>query len=354
MKNICIDARMALHTGIGTYIRNIIPFIKKSFPTVRVLAHKELVEKCPELKRFDVILTQAPLYSIQEQLELPFKIPSCDIYWTPHYNVPIFPVRARKRIVTIHDIFHWVYGHTLSLPQRIYARGMIKRAATVSDHIITVSEFSSEEIVRCVNVPRDKISVIHNGVDQSLFSQVSENTSPEKYFLFVSTLAPHKNLTRLLRAWNSVIQSHPEWRLLLVGKKVKNVDYLKVFDEFPRLRDHVQLLGSVDSADLPGLYRQAYAAISPSYYEGFGLPPLEAMAMKCPVVVARAASYPEVCGEAALYVNPFDIADIARQICALIEDRTLRQTLIEKGADRACQFSWEKSAQAHIQLMDSL
>ncbi|MBP7074076.1 MAG: glycosyltransferase family 4 protein [Rhabdochlamydiaceae bacterium] len=354
MKEICVDARMGMHSGIGTYIRNILPFLKNAFPSLRVLAPLSLMEVWPELKTFDIIPLKSALYTIQEQMELPLRIPACDLYWTPHYNIPIFPIKAKKRIVTIHDVYHLAYGQTLSLPKRIYAKMMIKSAVAISDHIITVSQFSQDEMIKHTGVSTDKISVIHNGVNTNLFSLHVQNPLPQNYFLFVSTLAPHKNLTRLLRAWNLVIQKHKEWHLALVGKTVKNVEYLKVFEVFPHLRQHVRFLGQVAEKDLPELYQSAYATISPSFYEGFGFAPLEAMAMGCPAVVSSVASYPEVCGNAALYVNPFDIEDMAQKICDLIENPLIRPSLIERGKARVDEFTWEKAAQNHVKVMDEL
>ncbi len=364
MKQICVDARMAFHSGIGTYIRNVLPYLNQAFTSIKVLAPFSMLSQWPELKEYDFIPLKAPLYSIQEQLQLPFCIPSCDLYWTPHYNIPILPIRARKRVVTIHDVYHLVYGHTLSLPKRLYAKVMIKSATLHADRIITGSKFSLDEIVKYTGASSDKISMIHDGVDSGHFStalQTSERERvkalynlPQKYFLFVSTLAPHKNLYRLLKAWNEVINKHCDWFLVLAGKQVKNVDYLKVLDAYPALKTKVQILGQVADKDLQVLYKEAYASITPSLYEGFGLPPLEAMATDCPAIVSETASLPEVCGDAALYVNPLDEKDIAAQICILIEDLELRQHLIQKGRERIKLFRWEKTAQEHIKMMDSL
>ena len=364
MKEICVDARMAFHSGIGTYIRNILPHLNDAFTALRVLAPFSLINQWPELMRYDLIPLSAPLYSIQEQLQLPRSIPSCDLFWTPHYNIPIFPIRARKRVVTIHDVYHWAYGATLSLPKRLYAKVMIKSATLHADRIITGSKFSLNEIVKYTGANSKKISMIHDGVDSGYFSaplpyseidrvKVLYNL-PKNYFLFVSTLAPHKNLSRLLKAWNEVIDKHSDWFLVLAGKQVKNVDYLKVLDAYPHLKSRVQFLGHVEDKDLPVLYKEAYASITPSLYEGFGLPPLEAMATGCPAIVSQAASLPEVCGDAALYVNPMDEKDIAEQICNLIKNLELHQRLSEKGRERVKLFSWEKTAQEHIKVMDSL
>jgi glycosyltransferase involved in cell wall biosynthesis len=343
MKEICIDARMAFHSGIGTYIRNLLPYLKRAFPSIRVLAPLSFIQKWPELKDYEIIPVEASIYSVKEQWHLPLRVPSCDLFWSPHYNAPLSPLRAKKRLVTIHDVYH--LRGPFSWKERLYAKMMIKNAAFQSDHIITVSQFSLGEIHRETGVAREKITVIPNGVDQNLFSKQSQQP-PENYFIYVGTLAPHKNLSRLFKAWDLVLQKHAGWRLIVVGKRGKNFD-----GPIPQTIQH---LDSVEDQDLPSLYQKAYGMVYPSLYEGFGLPPLEAMCMECPTIVSHAASLPEVCGDASLYVDPFSEHDIAQKICTLIENPSLRQTLIKKGRQRIDLFSWEKAAQDHISAINRL
>ncbi len=356
MKEICIDARMALHSGIGTYIRNILPYLKKRC-VLRVLAPLSLAEKWPALSTYDVIPLEAPLYSVQEQLRLPLKIPSCDIYWTPHYNIPLLPIRAKKRLVTIHDVYHLAFGHTLDLLKRSYAKVFLTSAAFRSDHIITISQFSKDEIVKYIGVSREKITPILNGVCTDVFctqKTVSSYALPENYFLFVGVLAPHKNLSTLLRAWNLVLQKHSAYHLVLVGKKVKNVDYMKTLKEFPALQSRVMHLENVSNSELPVIYQSAKGFILPSIYEGFGLPPLEAMALKCPTIVSKVGGLPEASSDASLYIDPYNVKDISDKISLLIENRSLRETLIEKGLKRVEECSWEKAALAHLEVINGM
>lgn len=361
MKQICLDARMALHSGIGTYIRSLLPFIRQEFPSLQVLAPLSLVKKWPELGQLNLIPVNAPIYSIQEQLEIPWRVPACDLFWSPHYNIPLAPLRAKKRLVTIHDVYHLVHQGSLGWHKKCYANLMLRQATQRSDHIVTVSYFSRDEIVRTAQALPSKISVIPNGLNSSLFSfpmlsskQVevqSLYSLPEKYMIFVSTLAPHKNLARLLKAWKSVIEKHPDWHLVIVGKRTQYNDDLQVIRQCSSLSRCVHYLGTVAEEDLPALYEKAFALVYPSIYEGFGLPPIEAMSMGCPAIVSKAASLPEACGEAALYIDPYDEQDIAQKICTLIENPTLRQTLIEKGRKRIDRFSWEKAADSHVEII---
>jgi glycosyltransferase involved in cell wall biosynthesis len=341
-KKICIDARMALNAGIGTYIRKLLPFIKRSSLSLQVLAPLSCIEKWPELGTYDLIPVDAPIYSMQEQLELPFKIPSCDLFWSPHYNTPLVPIRAKKRLTTIHDVNHLALGSSLGWLKRGYAKIMIPAAAARADHLITISDFSKRELIKWAKVAEKKVSVIHLAVDRYRFAQ--DMGEANKCFLFVGTLLPHKNLDRLIRAWKRVGERFPKWKLIVAGKRTERA----------KPAHNVHLLGEVEEEHLARLYQGAYAFIAPSIYEGFGLPPLEAMAAGCPTIVSNAASFPEVCGDASLYCDPFDEEDMAQKICTLIENPSLRQTLIDAGRKRVDLFSWEKAANAHMEVIDRL
>jgi len=259
MKEICIDARMAFHSGIGTYIRNIIPMLKNGPFKLRLIVNAEVVKKWPELSTFDLILARAPIYSLAEQVTLPFLVPRCDLFWSPHYNTPVMPLRARKRVVTIHDVYHLAFGQTLSLPKRLYAQTVIKRAAKISDHILTDSKFSKDEIMKYTGTKKEKISAVHLGVDSSFFCPTQEEgflqqlrekyQLPKKYFLFVSNLAPQKNIGRLLQAWDILIKKFPDWKLVLVGKKVKVDAWEFILDQNSLLKSRVLFLGQVDNRD---------------------------------------------------------------------------------------------------------
>lgn len=355
MKEICIDARMAFHSGIGTYIRNIIPRIKKYFK-LRLITHPDLIPEWEEFQQSDLILTSAPIYSIEEQLKFPLLVPKTDLFWSPHYNIPLSPLRAKKRIATIHDVCHLVFGGTHSLPKRLYAKLVLNAAVRMSDHLLTISEFSKEEIVKYTGVSSNKISPIPLGVDHSLFAPSSlflETIQlPEKYFLFVSTLAPHKNVSRLLAAWSLVIQEFPDWKLVLVGKKTQDQEWINDLNRNNFLKTNVVFLEHARMEALPTIYTRAYALIHPSLYEGFGLTPLEAMSCGCPTIVSNAASMPEVCGDSTVYVDPHNVEDIASKMKTLICDQTLRKRLQVKGLQKSQQFSWDKTAEKTMEILD--
>jgi len=362
MKELCIDVRMAFNSGIGTYVRNLVTQLKSGPFKLRLIADAEIVQKWPELKEFELILTTAPVYSIEEQIKLPFLIPRCDLFWSPHYNMPLLPIRAKKKIVTIHDVYHLAYGKTLSLPKLIYAKAVINSAVRLADVVFTDSLFSKEEIVKYTRALREKIFVIPLGVDKDHFKMASSGLDlikqkyqlPERFFLFVSNLAPHKNIERLLLAWNSLANEFVDWKLVLIGRKIKNSGWEKVVDQNPGLKDRLLFLGQIDGQDLPAIYQLAYATVHPSLYEGFGLTPLEAMSCGSPVVVSTAASLPEVCGDSALYVDPYSVEDIARGMRKMILDKVLYTELRESGLKRSQDFNWNATARHHREIIERI
>lgn len=331
MMDLCIDVRMAFSSGIGTYIREIVPFFRESPFQVTLLVHQP---NHPWCKGFKQIVFDAPIYSIQEQIQYPFKIPRCDLFWSPHYNVPLLPIRAKKRIATLHDACHLVFGGKM---EKMYAKRVMGRALHRSDQLITVSEFSKKEIQKYLG--NGRLEVIPIGVNSKRFTRRSYSNEvrkkyqlPERFILFVGNQKPHKNLKGLSRAFSKV--KVPNLKLVLVGNGTQR--------------------GPVADEDLPALYSMAEAFVFPSLYEGFGLPPLEAMSCGCPTVVSKAASMPEVCGDASLYFDPDSDDEIAAAILKVIEQSETRDLLIERGFDRIKQFDWQKCAERHIALFEKV
>lgn len=245
---------------------------------------------------------------------------------------------------------------------------MINLAVKFSDTIITVSDFSKSEIAKRTKVDEEKITVIHNGINTELFKTLDNQQSvdtkdkfglPDKFILFVGNVKPHKNLRRLLMAYevmyNRGLEDH---YLVIAGEKegfiTGDKEIFSIVHNNQDLKERVRFSGYVDNADLPILYNAASVFVFPSLYEGFGLPPLEAMACGCPTVVSNAASLPEVCGDAAYYVDPNDTESISEGMYKILTDNSLRQHLIKKGLERAKLFSWKKSGGDHIKVFEEI
>jgi len=361
-KEVCIDARMLLLGGIGTYIRNLLPGLNAAFQ-LKLIVHPDIVEKEKWLQGYDLIFSSAGIYSIREQIELPMRIPHVDLFFSPHYNIPLAPIRAKRRVVTIHDVFHLAFGSHLQWHERIYAKRIIQQAVGRSHAIITDSAFSASEICKYTHIVADQIIPIHLAVDRNLFQPIVHKDRiaeivqkfrlPKRYFLFVGNLKPHKNLSNLLLA----LKENSDWELVIVGKGhgMKNVDSgIAAYEKLPELHGKVHWHPTVPNDALSVIYQHAEALILPSYYEGFGLPPLEAMSCGCPVIVSNAASLPEVCSSAALYVAPEKPASIASAMKKLTENPELKQKLVQEGYTNLTRFDWGKTVEKHIELFEKV
>jgi glycosyltransferase involved in cell wall biosynthesis len=359
--DVCIDARMAFSSGIGTYIREVVSHFNCS-PFRPVLLVDRLHQ--PWCSQFEQILFSSPIYSVKEQLAFPAKIPRCDLFFSPHYNVPLLPIRAKKRAVMIHDVFHLAFASQLRWYERFYAKYVIDQAVSRSDLILTNSEFSRREICKYTIGARDKIHPISCGVNRHIFQRendphriqkiIQQFLLPSRYFLFVGNLKPHKNLKGLLFAMRKLPS---DVGLVILGKS-EGMNYVdtgvSIYEQFPELKGRVSWISSVTNEHLPVFYQLAEALVFPSYYEGFGLPPLEAMSCGCPVIVSHAASLPEVCGSAALYISPGNPKEISLAMKKIIADGECRKRLIEEGYKNVEKFKWETSVRKHLELFENL
>lgn len=363
-----VDARMLNHSGIGTYIRNLLPGLSSSM-SMHCIVGENGNTIISNFQPGKASKAAAGIYSVKEQLQLPNLIAPCDVFWSPHYNIPVAPIAARRRLVTIHDVFHLAYYNQLSLKQKLYAKLVLSLAVRLSDTIITVSDFSKQEIIKYTGARPDKIQVIHNGVDAARFQATlppqqsalirEKYKLPEKYILYTGLVKAHKNLQRLLQAYRLMLRkaNMQSFHLVLCGKYegfiTGNTD-LPSYIASLGLEGKVTMAGYVDEEDLPHIYQMASLFVFPSLYEGFGFPPLEAMASQCPVVVSRAASLPEVCGDAAVYIDPYSVESITEGMLQVLSNPQLRDTLIQKGKERIKLFSWQQSLAAHEQLISKL
>ena len=362
--HVCVDARMYRSSGIGTYLQNLLPALARSFELTLIGDPKE-IDDTNSL----VIPTDLPIYSIAELRRLPSLIPPCDWFWSPHYNVPLLPIRARHRLVTIHDVFHLAFSRTLSLKQRVYAQLMFRAAVRRSNQIVTVSEFSRDEIVKYLGVSPQRITVIPNGVDHQRFKIIDDNSLyqrvrakyqlPERFVLFVGNVKPHKNLITLVKAWHSLAAAFQDHQLVIVGKKegfITGDNLLQTLIQRDKtLRTRIRFTGFVADDDLPVIYNLADLFVFPSYYEGFGLPPLEAMACGCPVLMSDQASLPEVGGTAAAYTAPDQSEAMAKQIADILQqNEEQRLATVRRGLAQAQRYTWSKSIDAHQALIENL
>lgn len=278
-----------------------------------------------------------------------------DVIHVPYWGAPLtspLPV-----VVTIHDLIPLsVREYRRGLRHRVY-NALVSAAARGATHIITDSNFSRGEIVERLSIPQDQITTIYlapgpqydDGSEMLLDMAVLDKYDlPDFYVLYVGGYALHKNVTTLLNAYTYVAQAMGEdYPLVLAGRKPRPGAHFPDYDDFVRradLQKHVRWIGYVDEADKPALYRGAMCFAFPSRYEGFGLPPLEAMACGVPVVTTEAASLPEVVGDAAFTVDPDDERNMAGAIISLLVQDDFNAEMKQKGLQQAAKYSWKQTA----------
>jgi glycosyltransferase involved in cell wall biosynthesis len=355
---IAIDVRKYNDFGIGTYIRNLIRQLARiDKETEYVLLcrppDQELVA-LPE-PNFRVVVEPARPYSIAEQFRIPIALrrEHVDLFHAPHYVLP--PLIHCRSVVTIHDVIHVMFPQYL--PNRFayaYAKAQLWTAAHRSDRILTVSETSKRDILRRFRVPADKVTVVYNAIDERLavppgaeeFERVRARYQlNDPFALYVGNIKPHKNLERLIDAFHQLRQdtAFESLKLVIIGDEISRYQGLRRAVHRHKLHKHVRFFGFVPLGTLSVLYRLASLFVFPSLYEGFGLPPLEAMFFGTPVVTSNVSSLPEVVGDAAILVDPYDSTSIADGMRRGLTDEDLRAWLRVRGAERAREFSWEQS-----------
>lgn len=284
--------------------------------------------------------------------------PDFDLYFEPHF-IPL-DIKARRRVVTVLDFSFAKFPHWHPKDKVQYFQKHFWKKIKTADRIICISDFIRNEAMREFEFLPEKLTTIYLGVDSRIFRRLSSREStflekrpplPRKFILFVGSLEPRKNLSGLLQAFGQLKERWgKEFKLVLAG--LQGWENKNIWEQIQQLGDDVLYLGYVPITELGKLYNLASLFVYPSFYEGFGLPPLEAMACGCPVVVSNAASLPEVCGEAAHYVNPHEVESIAAGIEKVLGDDAYRENLIGKGLARAGQFTWEKSAREHLRVFE--
>lgn len=282
-----------------------------------------------------------------------------DLYFEPNF-IPI-NIKSRYTVVTIFDFSVILFPEWHPKGRIRYFKKNFWENLKRADRIIVISDYIKKEGVN-LGLPEEKLTTIHLGFDHEVFRTYSLHDLQlvqkkyglsEHFLLFVGSIEPRKNLKNLLQAYISLNEEiRKDLKLVLVGfKGWENKEIKKLMNNNKK---DIYYLGYLPDKELGKLYNLATLLIYPSIYEGFGLPPLEAMACGCPVVVSNVASLPEVCGDAAYYVDPHNIDSIAEGIYKVITDEALRQNMIEKGLQRAKLFSWEKSAREHIKVFEEV
>ena len=281
-----------------------------------------------------------------------------DIVHLPNQNFARYALFLENPfIVTVHDLVRNYFGFTKeTLSERILLKldiRYIKRAS----HIIAVSQNTRNDLITYLKIPDNKISVIYNGIDHSLFKPYNVKPLDEPYILYVGSERPRKNLDRLFEAFAKLKKEFPELKLVKVGVFGRFERYrrniMRKLDSLGITRD-VIFVDHIPDLDLAYYYSSAVLLAYPSLYEGFGLPPLEAMACGCPVVTSNTSSLPEVVGEAGIMADPYDTDSLFKAMRQVLTDDKLRDDMVRKGLEQAKKFSWEKAAEQTLEVYNKV
>lgn len=264
----------------------------------------------------------------------------------------IVPPRVDGKVMSVvHDLTYIRFPETMKASNLTHLQRGMKYSLERSDRVIAVSEFTKRELHELLGVPKEKISVVYNAPslasDSADYGEICKKFGIRgEYILFVGTIEPRKNISRLLQAFEMLKGEHklPHQLVLAGGKGWQDEQIFQTLQN-TRFADDIVRTGYVSAEEKNALYQNASVFVFPSVYEGFGIPPLEAMTWGCPVVCANAASLPEVVGDAAELVDPMDESSIADGILRVLTDHEYAQQLIEKGRAQARKFSWDRSAE---------
>ena len=332
-------------TGIQRFSYEICKALIDKEPGIVIIAPKKIRKeyrlKC-RIIRFGIFTN-----TLWEQVDLP-------LFLVKHKNPLLLnfgspgPIFYPNRIVTIHDLSFYVNPAWFSKSYRFYYRVVTPVVARMSKKVITVSEFSKNEIIRLIGIPEEKITVIQNAVSSVIRKQQSNGTGEKgRYILSVTSLDPRKNLARLVYAYK-MAGIETEVQLALAGKS----DPVFNMELTGEILAHSA--GYVPDDELSSLYENAALFVYPSLYEGFGIPPLEAMSLGCPVILSDIPVFREIFGDAAHYVDPLDTGSIRDGILQVLNNEAYRTELIRRGHERVKLYSWERSADKLYSIISSV
>jgi len=377
-----VDIRVLMdrnYSGISQYSANLLAEIKKQNSLLSEPAeYKLFYNSYHNLKdrlgkwraeHFSVINTRWPNKVFNYFLEKIFSYPKldkliggADIFWSPHFNFSSFSKDKKlKKIITVHDLSFLRYPEFFSRRKNFWHQALnIKKTLAAADSIIAVSNNTKNDLVELLNINPAKIKVIYSG-NNLVKREISEAEKAEmlnrfklagRFILYLGNIEPRKNIKGLIESYNNLRAKNPEFsdlKLVLAGGKGwKSQAIYKSYNE-SKYKSDIHFLGYISQSDKEILYSAAQVFVYPSYYEGFGFPILEAMAYGCPVICSNVSSLPEVAGDAALTINPYNNEEIEEALKIILSDQKLRELYIAKGYKREKLFTWEKTAAKYIE-----
>ncbi len=286
-----------------------------------------------------------------------------DVYWSPNINILSFK-NPERRVLTIHDIsFH--YPEFFSARERLWHwRQNYTEQIRTAGHLVAVSDFTKETLIDTFTIPEERVTRIYSGIDPFYLEPQREPTPafrnasriPGRFLLYGGTIEPRKNIIAIIQAFSLLKQSPKNSDLSLVLAGSLGWSYDTIFKEAARTPYSKNILfwGKATPDEMRELYRTAEVFVYPSFFEGFGFPPLEAQACGTPVVASNRTSLPEILSSSALLINPWRVDELAEAIGAFLESPSLRETFIRRGKTNIARFDWKQSAGRYIELFESI
>lgn len=326
MKNILFDNRWNGSHGIGRFSREILERLSKNYQ-VSLFS----IYNLDSFKSFPAVITTS----------------QNDLFLSPSFVPPI--LCRLPFIFTIHDLIHLNFAAEMTIGKSIYYQTIVKRGPIRCAKVLTVSHFSKSEIVKKFSVNPDKI-VVGNGVSDYFCTNDFRFRYDKPYFIYVGNSKPHKNLLGTLIAFKNFNLNKDFSLFCISGINKKIREYIEINE----LQENVFFMYGITDQQLASLYRGSVALLFPSFYEGFGLPVLEAMACGTPVITSNITSLPEIAGDAALLVNPYSLDEIVSAMNKIVEDDSLRHQMIEKGLKQSKNFSWDLTLKKIMNVIESI
>src|SRR6516162_3983365 len=369
---IAIDIRKINEFGVGAYIWNLVRHVASVDTKNEYLllgSHRNFHELGPLPPNFRQFYQPEGHGLWRDHITIPLALrrQNIDLVHIPHHEAPLFS--PSKLVVTVHDCVHLLFPQEDSSKFQTYRSYLrTKKVVQKAKHVFAVSKSTKQDLLNIYNLPESKISVVHNALDERFaFHHTPEERKhvleryqlKDPFILYSGKIRTHKNLHRLIEAF-AVLKSeladdekYGNLKLIIIGDELSKHQYLRLTVIRSGAQQDVRFFGFVPYPILRVFYQCASLFAFPSLYEGFGLPPLEAMANRTPVIASNTSSLPEVLDEAALLVNPENVFDIARGMKLLLFDEVLRQKLIQKGIEQVARFSWKLAAQKVVETYES-
>lgn len=358
------EANVSKQVGVSVYTTNLLNYFQKKATMqtqFRVYLRQQPLPLMPaENKYYKYVVVSGPV--LWSQIFLPLQLnlhKQIDVFFSPaHYSPRFCPVPL---VVTIHDLSYFYFPDEFLEKDYFKLISWTEYSVNKAQKIISVSKSTKKDIMKFYKIPDEKIQVIYNGFEKTVDVSntpdenflIMNDLTAKKYILYVGTIQPRKNITTLIKAFAKFHQLYPDFKLVITGKK--GWLYKDIFAEAQKqqVENSIIFTGFVPDNDVALLYKHAFCLVSPSLYEGFGLPLLEAMSFGCPVISSHSSSLPEIGGDACLYFDATDEKDLLEDLKLLATDQKIRNDLITKGKARIKLFSWEKCAEETLQAIQN-